>query len=307
MIFPFVRDEFSQLQDVVLGISNDFGGCPNLKDAYDPKSKEHIMRNTFPREKDIQMELDGFLSVLEKYHVNVLRPNNLFQCNQVFARDVGFVIDGQFFISNMIKNRSQEILGFDIILKQINSTHINHLPKDVFVEGGDVVLLGDFIFVGYSKKTDFHQFQVSRTNGKFLDFLSTKFPSKKIIGFELNKSDDISIQNCLHLDCCFQPLGLGHVLLHADGFKYQKDLQLIYDMFGEENIILINKQEMSNMYANLFSISHNIIVSEKKFSRINQLLIKKGYIVEEIPFSETAKMGGLLRCVTLPLIRTNEP
>ena len=53
MIFPFVRNEFSQLQDVVLGISNDFGGCPNLKDAYDPKSKEHIMSNTFPREKDI--------------------------------------------------------------------------------------------------------------------------------------------------------------------------------------------------------------------------------------------------------------
>jgi len=307
MILPFVKNEFSHLQDVVLGVANDFGGCPNLKDAYDPKSKEHIRGNTFPIEKDIQMELDSFLSVFEKYNVNVLRPNNLFQCNQVFARDVGFVIDDQFFISNMIKNRSQEILGFDMILKQINSTQINHLPKDVFVEGGDVVLLDGFIFAGYSKKTDFHQFQVSRTNGKFLDFLSTKFPSKKIIGFELNKSDDISTQNCLHLDCCFQPLGLGHVLLYQGGFKYKKDLQLIYDMFGEENIILINKQEMSNMYANLFSISHNIIVSEKKFSRINQLLIEKGYIVEEIPFSETSKMGGLLRCVTLPLIRTNEP
>ena len=63
---------------------------------------------------------------------------------------------------------------------------------------------------------------------------------------------------------------------------------------------------MSNMYANLFSISDNIIVSERKLSRINQLLIDKGYFIEEISFSEIAKMGGLLRCATLPLMRVYE-
>ena len=63
---------------------------------------------------------------------------------------------------------------------------------------------------------------------------------------------------------------------------------------------------MSSMFSNLFSIRKNIIVSEKNFSRLNQLLLDKGYIVEEVPFSEISKMGGLLRCTTLPLIRENE-
>jgi len=37
---------------------------------------------------------------------------------------------------------------------------------------------------------------------------------------------------------------------------------------------------------------------------LNQQLRDWKFIVEEIPFSETAKMEGLLRCATLPLRRS---
>ena len=60
---------------------------------------------------------------------------------------------------------------------------------------------------------------------------------------------------------------------------------------------------MYSMFPNIFSISKNIIVSDKKFNRLNNLLIQKGYLVEELSFSEVSKMGGLLRCSTLPLLR----
>ena len=66
---------------------------------------------------------------------------------------------------------------------------------------------------------------------------------------------------------------------------------------------VISENEMYNMFSNIFSISNNIIISDVKFSRLNNLLITKGYNVETISFSETSKMGGLFRCATLPLER----
>ena len=44
-------------------------------------------------------------------------------------------------------------------------------------------------------------------------------------------------------------------------------------------------------------------VSEKSFSRINAELNNRGFIVEEIDYSEISKMEGLFRCSTIPIIR----
>ena len=73
--------------------------------------------------------------------------------------------------------------------------------------------------------------------------------------------------------------------------------------FGRDNIIEINRLQMYDMFSNIFSISTEVIVSEKNLNKLNQELRKRGFIVEEIPYAETAKMEGLLRCSTLPLIR----
>jgi len=60
---------------------------------------------------------------------------------------------------------------------------------------------------------------------------------------------------------------------------------------------------MYNMNSNVFSIDSNVVVSEKKFKRLNTWLRANGFIVEEIPYAEISKQEGLLRCSTLPLIR----
>ncbi|MBF25546.1 MAG: amidinotransferase [Flavobacteriales bacterium] len=306
MIEPYINNEFDLLKKVILGIAENFGGVPELQDAYDPKSKEHILQNTYPVEHNLIYELNKFKDVLIKHNVDVLSPENIPNCNQIFTRDVGFVVENQFFISNMISKRSIELNGIKYILKQIKSANINNIPKSVFVEGGDVIVFNNFLFIGYSDSNSFDKYEVSRTNEAALEFFANKFPSKKIIGFNLHKSDSKSDENCLHLDCCFQPLGLGHAILYPGGFKFKEDISFIENLFGKENIIYVDKFEMADMNSNLFSINKNVIVSEKKFVRINSVLRQKGYIVEDIPFSEIAKMGGLLRCTTLPLIRNYE-
>jgi N-dimethylarginine dimethylaminohydrolase len=57
------------------------------------------------------------------------------------------------------------------------------------------------------------------------------------------------------------------------------------------------------MNSNVFSIDTHVVVSEKKFTRLNDWLRSNGFVVEEIPYSQIAKQEGLLRCSTLPLIR----
>jgi N-dimethylarginine dimethylaminohydrolase len=60
---------------------------------------------------------------------------------------------------------------------------------------------------------------------------------------------------------------------------------------------------MYDMNSNVFSISPEVVVSEQNFTRLNAQLRNWGFTVEEIPYAETAKMEGLLRCSTLPLRR----
>ena len=304
MINCFVNNEFSLLDTVILGIANDFGGTPLLSDTYDPKSRQSIIKNNFPIESDLINALNQVLLVFEKYNINVYRPDNIKDCNQIFTRDVGFVIENKFFKSNVINDRKEEINGLSSIINHINSNEIISIPDDISVEGGDVIVHNDYIFCGYSNSTLFNKFKVCRTSENILDFISNVFSSKKVIGFELIKSDTDPHASCLHLDCCFQPLGLGHVIVCPEAFRNLDDVQFINDVFGVQNIININLDEMSHMYSNIFSISKNVVISDIKFKRLNNILIKKGYTVETVSFSEVSKMGGLLRCATLPLKRS---
>ncbi len=107
----------------------------------------------------------------------------------------------------------------------------------------------------------------------------------------------------MHLDCCFQPIGNKKAIIFEGGFKNTEDVLLLINKFGNENLIRISKEEMYKMNSNVFSISENVIVSEISFKRLNNILRELGFIVEEIKFSEIAKMEGLLRCTTLPLNR----
>lgn len=161
----------------------------------------------------------------------------------------------------------------------------------------------EVIFVGYSEAEDFARYSVSRTNKEGVDFLRQQFPNRQVHAFELNKSDDDARNNALHLDCCFQPIGTNQAILYRGGFKNQQDVDFLFDYFGPENIIEIDQEEMYNMYSNIFSISPEVIISCHSFARLNDELEKRGFTVEKIDYEEIAKMEGLLRCSTMPIIR----
>jgi len=291
------------LEAVVLGIAQDFGGEPSLEEAYDPKSKEHIKAGTFPVENDLIKEMQAFNAVFEKYNIDVYRPENIKDYNQVFSRDIAFVIDEKFIVPNILEDRAREFEAISKVVEQIESNLVVKMSEGTRVEGGDVMPWDDCIFVGVSDEEDFEKYTCARTNYDGVAFLQKTFPERTVVSFELNKSDVEPRDNALHLDCCFQPIGKDQAVIYPGGFKHEDDVQFLVDYFGEENIIEITRDEMYNMNSNLFSISPEVIVSEKGFTRLNEELRRRGFTVEEIPYAEIAKMEGLLRCSTLPLRR----
>lgn len=303
MITLNVHNETSSLEAVILGIPNDFGGTPKPADCYDPKSREHVQNGTFPNQTDITFEMNELLALLQRYGVAVYRPENIVGLNQVFSRDIGFVIGDTFVVPNIIAERAKEVKAISHIHDQIAKEKILITPKDCRIEGGDVMPNNEYIFVGCSDESDFSTFQVARTNTNALEFLGRQFPDKKVKGFELHKSDSNAKDNALHLDCCFQPIGIDSAILYEGGFKNQSDVDFLVDFYKKENIIFLSQDEMYHMCSNVFSLSPQVIVSEQGFTRLNTELRKRGFTVEEVPYAEIAKMEGLLRCSTLPLRR----
>jgi len=298
-----IHNETSRLKSVILGLSQDFGGVPDLDQCYDPKSREHVLKGTFPDQTMVNDQINQFLNILNIYDVNVLRPTNIKGLNQIFSRDICFVIKDKLFIPNIIKERRDEINAIDKIFSFIDQNNIVNMPSDTRIEGGDVILFGDYIFIGYSQESDFKKYSVARTNLKGVSFIKDYFPNMKVISFELTKSDLDPKKNSLHLDCCFQPIGANMAIMYKQGFKNSQDVDFLINLFKKENIIFISQEEMYHMNANLFSIDNNVIVSDKSFVRLNRELKSRGFIVKEISYQEIGKMGGLFRCSTMPLFR----
>ncbi|MUP46689.1 amidinotransferase [Gramella sp. BOM4] len=298
-----INNETSRLRAVVLGTAKSNGPIPTLEEAYDPKSKEHILAGTYPTEEDMVNEMEAVARVLEKYDVKVYRPRIIEDYNQIFTRDIAFVIDDKFIKSNILPNRDQEIEAIDHVLKQIDPSKIITLPEDAHIEGGDVMPMGDHIFVGTYKGADYKNFITARTNLQALEALQKLFPEKKVVSFSLRKSNTIAKDNALHLDCCFQPVGKDKAIIYKDGFLFEEEYNWLIDFFGRENVYEITRDEMYEMNSNIFSISEDVVISEKNFTRLNNWLREQGITVEEVPYAEISKQEGLLRCSTLPLIR----
>jgi N-dimethylarginine dimethylaminohydrolase len=298
-----VKNETARLRAVVLGSATNNGPTPTVEEAYDPKSLEHIIAGTYPVEADMVKEMEAFYNVFKKYEVTVYRPEMIENYNQIFTRDIGFVIDDIFIKANILPDRERELDAIKYITDQIDPLKVIRPPEEVHIEGGDVMLWNDYIFIGTYKGSDYKDYITARTNWQGVEFIRNLFPNKVVKEFDLVKSKIEARDNALHLDCCFQPVGLDKGIIYKQGFREEADYLYLVKLFGKENLFHINRNEMYHMNSNVFSIAPNVVVSEQKFERLNKWLREKGFTVEEIPYAEIAKQEGLLRCSTLPLIR----
>lgn len=298
-----ITSETGRLKEVILGLPYSNGPVPSLDETFDSKSYESVKNGVYPAESDIIREMEAFEAVLKKYGVKVYRPSLVTNCNQVFSRDVGFVIDDKIIVSNIIPDRQAEIDAYENVYRNIHYKNIYNLPEAVHVEGGDVILYNDVIFLGQYNFADYPSLKTARTNALALDYLKMIFPGRTIIPLNLRKNDTDPYDGILHLDCTFMPVGRGKAIIYRDGFINPRDAEHLVGFFGKENVFELTKEEMYWMNSNIFSISEDVVVIEEHFTRLKAWLEEQGITVEPVPYREISKMGGLLRCSTLPLVR----
>jgi N-dimethylarginine dimethylaminohydrolase len=298
-----IQNETAPLKAVILGTALSNGPIPNPEDCYDPKSLQHVLAGTYPKEADMILEMEAVAEVLKRYGVKVYRPEVIDNYNQIFARDISFVIEDKIIISNILPDREREVEATEYVWSHVPKENRIFLSEECHVEGGDVMPWNDYIFIGTYSGDDYTDYITARTNNAAVNAIRELFPNKKVKAFELRKSNTDAYNNALHLDCCFQPIGRDKAIIHKNGFLIAEEYQWLVDYFGKDNVFEISKEEMYAMNCNVFSISEEVIISERNFIRLNTWLRNNGFTVEEVPYAEIAKQEGLLRCSTMPLIR----
>lgn len=302
MIEVKVDNEYSTLKSVILGLAEDMGDPPKVFDVYDPRSLYHIKNNSYPNEVDVKKDVESFYKILIKHNIHVLRPSNIKDCNQVFARDLGFAISNIFFQSNIVPNREEELVGVSDIINTLDAGVVK-LPDYMHIEGGDVVAHNEKLFIGTYSGEDYSELITARTNQESISYLEKMIPNKEIMSIDIKKSNTDVFENVLHLDCCFQPIGKSKAIICPDSFVNKNDVDYLISYFGKNNIYVAYGQEAYMLISNLLVLSPEVIVSDKRFTKLNTWLEENGFLVEKISYENVSKMSGLFRCSTLPLLR----
>jgi N-dimethylarginine dimethylaminohydrolase len=286
-----VRDETSKLETVILGLALDSGEARGIN----PKAKHYLDTGEYPTDESLNAQVNTFQQVLTDHGVQVLRPRNIPRTDQMYTRDIAFVIGNKIVRANMkYDQRKPEYEAIQPIIDLVDPNDVILLPsEEIRIEGGDVVLYNGVIFVG----------QGERTNREGYEFLKQTFGDYEVIPLDLNVTGDHET-NVLHLDCAFQPIGRDQAIIFKQGFRTPPEA--VYDLFPEENLIKVTPEEKYKMFPNIFSLSPDLAVSEETFERLNQELRKRGVEVIAIPYLESFKKDGLFRCSTLPLYRREE-
>ena len=295
-----INSETSKLKEVLIGNSYNFKSPLNFRELYDPTSLLNYLKGKYPNKSQLQSQLSELKKILIKHEVKVHELDTE-DTNQIFARDLGFVIDDNFIVSSIIPDREKELNGLRTLLNNIKN--VIKLPKSAHIEGGDVVVTKDHVFIGYYDKSDYRNQITARTNKKAIKIIKDLIKKKEVIPIELIKSSVRPSENALHLDCCFQPVSTDKAVICKEAFVNKIELNFITSYYGEKNIFNVTLDEMSKLYCNFFSINENTVITDKRFKRLIDWFNNIGLNVEKLDFSEVSKLGGLFRCCTLPLCR----
>ena len=200
---------------------------------------------------------------------------------QVFTRDIGFTIGDTVFISEMAskirQGEEQELQKWmeahDVNFKQLAGHRI---------EGGDVIIDRDTVFVGVS----------SRTSKKAIRDLQLQLPDFEVIPVSFN-------EKYLHLDCVFNILSPTEALVFPEAL----DMATVQMLAERYTLIRVNEKEQFALGTNVLSIGDRKVFSQPQNRNVNKQLTARGFHVIEVDYSEIIKSGGAFRCCTMPLVR----
>lgn len=270
------RSEYDPLQLVLL--------CPphymEIKEVINDVQKKYLKEN-INVDKALQQH-EQFVKALKENGVEtaLIDPAEQFP-EQVFTRDIGFTVDDTVFIGEMASDIRQ---GEEVELqKWLQSQQIlSEQLGSHRVEGGDVIIDQDTIYVGISSRTSRHAIQALRK----------KMPDFEIVPIAFD-------EKYLHLDCVFNILSPTEALIYPEALK-PETVAMLAERY---TLIRVDAKEQFALGTNVLSIGNRRVFSQPQNKNVNQQLKLHGFNVIEVDFSEIIKSGGAFRCCTMPLIR----
>ncbi len=220
---------------------------------------------------------------LRENNVEVVKlPSSERYPEQVFTRDIGFTVGDRLFLAEMASDiRKGEEAALQNWLLQEN---IPFRVSESRVEGGDVIVDRNRVFVGIS----------SRTSEEAVQQLEQSLPDHEVIRVPFN-------EKYLHLDCVFNVLSPETGLYFPRAFDEvtRRKLESLYDL------IEVNESEQFTMGTNVLSIGEGRLFSLPQNPEVNAAMRQKGFDVIEVDFSEIIKSGGSFRCCSMPVVRND--
>lgn len=274
---PSCNTEYNALTDVVI--------CPpthmSIKEVIN-SIQAHYKQDNIHIPTALKQH-QGLKDVLVTNGVNVvdLEADSQYP-EQVFTRDIGFVIDTTLYLASLERPIRQ---GEEQCLKRVANDHQLHYKQITgeTIEGGDVVLAGDDIYIGSS----------SRTSAGVIKKLEEHHPDKTFRTIQFDSS-------YLHLDCVFNPISNDTALIYSPAID-SADVTFLKEKY---TCIEVSKEEQFSLAVNVLSLGHKKIVVLPENKQTNAKLHALGFHLIEVPFSEIIKSGGSFRCVTMPLHRS---
>ncbi|WP_306461679.1 dimethylarginine dimethylaminohydrolase family protein [Robertmurraya kyonggiensis] len=246
----------------------------------------HLMK-----EESLQVSIDTaikqhhhLVSTLKDYGVEVLEISAVPQFpEQVFTRDIGFVLGREVLVSKVSNYRRQG--EEDEFKSWLQKEGIPFFPvMEGTVEGGDVLIDGDTVYVGLSNRTNREAAQAIQKLLPHMDVMEVPFTD-----------------HFLHLDCVFNILSPTEAIIYSEEIHGER----VQALKKRYDFIEVTKEEQACLATNVLSIGDKRVISIPNNKSLNLELGSRGYEVIEVDLTEILKFGGSFRCCTLPLFRSN--
>jgi len=188
-----------------------------------------------------------------------------------FVEDTAVIFEDKAVICNMkVESRANEVVEVVRVLEKLKDVH--YIKPPATIDGGDVLRIENFVFVGLS----------TRTNLNAVDQLRKILEKTKI------KIFPVKVQNVLHLKSACTYLGNHCVILSRGHFNTDilRDYKRIVAPKGEE------------YSADCLTINGTVLMATG-YPRTKKLVENQGFPVKQLDVSEFRKGGGALTCLSI--------
>ena len=185
----------------------------------------------------------------------------------------------------IVRKIFQPLLEKDKNIKYLSTPSVspNFENDGLYLEGGDVIVNGYEIYVGFSGNA---------TSISGINWLQRYLGSK----YKVYKID---IKDFQHLDCVMSLIKPGLGIIVKDAI-----IGDLPDSIKKWDFIEIPVEDAKKLAANIFILDKNKVIIDETFTYLKTELEKRGVTVITVPFNAVTQMGGGFRCSHHPIRRS---